>query len=84
MELFKRLEQAIHQQSREGELPEFLREPLLAIASNPEKFTPHSETVAQLLEQVDHFDAYAGAGCFGDSYGPEDILRTLMQLSTAD
>jgi len=82
MDAFSRLEEAIRNQNQEGELPDFLVEPLLAIATSPERFAAHQTTVEKLLEQVENFDAYAGAGCFGDSYGPEDILRTLMELST--
>jgi len=82
MELFRQLEQAIRNQHDEGELPDFLVQPLLAIARNPDQFQREEVKVRQLLNQVENFDAYAGAGCFGDSYGPEDILRTLMQLSS--
>lgn len=81
MELFDQLERAIRLQSEEGELPEFLVEPLLAIALHPETFRGEEPRVRQLLNQVENFDAYAGAGCFGDSYGPEDLLRTLMSFA---
>ncbi len=81
MELFERLERAIRQQSEEGELPDFLVEPLLAIALQPETFRGEEAKVRLLLTQVENFDAYAGAGCFGDSYGAEDLLRTLMSFA---
>jgi len=81
MDLFKQLETTARQQNSDGELPDFLLEPLLAVAHSAEKFQDHLKTVELLLRQVENFDAYAGAGCFSDSYGPQDILRTLMQLS---
>jgi len=81
MDLFKKLEAATRQQNQKGELPDFLLEPLLSVASAEEKFQGYLPSVELLLHQVENFDAYAGAGCFGDSFGPEDILRTLMQLS---
>ena len=81
MDAFKRLEAAIRLQSDEGELPDFLRQPLLSLVANPERFMEKSEILERLIHQVENFDTYAGAGCFADSYGPEDILKTLMQLT---
>jgi len=81
MDLFKQLETSAREQNSAGELPDFLLEPLLSVANSADKFQDQRKTVELLLRQVENFDAYAGAGCFGDSYGPQDILRTLMQLS---
>ncbi len=81
MDTFAQLAAAIEAQHRDGELPDFLVQPLRAIATSPERFSPQLATVVKLLHQVENFDAYAGAGCFGDSYGPEHILRTLMELT---
>ena len=81
MDLFQQLEKAVLAQHHTAELPDLLVAPLLSVAQNPEKFTDRTPDIALLLLQVEHFDTYAGTGCFGESYGPEDILRTLMKLS---
>lgn len=80
MDIFDALRQAIDQQSRDGELPDFLLPPLAAILTNPDKYRDRDKLLRQLLEQIRLFDPYAGSGCFCDSAGVEDIRRTLQQL----
>ena len=83
MDPFEALERAILNQRDTGELPDVLVTPLLSVARNPDKFADRLDDIEQLRVQVEHFDTYAGAGCFGDSYGPEDLLRTLMKLAVS-
>lgn len=80
MDIFEALRQAVDQQSRDGELPDFLLPPLAAILTDPGKYSDRGDLLRQLLKQLRHFDPYAGSGCFCDSASVEDIRRTLQRL----
>ncbi|BCA78731.1 GSU3529 family protein [Desulfuromonas sp. AOP6] len=80
MDIFEVLRQTVDQQSRDGDLPDFLLPPLTAILTNPDQYRDREDLLRQLLEQLRKFGPYAGSGCFCDSAGVEDIRRTLQRL----
>jgi hypothetical protein len=80
MSLFEELEQAITEEYEQGELPEFLLEPLYAVARNPQQYAGKEETVAELLAQIRDFELFADTGCFKGGYDTEDLRKTLARL----
>ncbi|HAD03146.1 MAG: hypothetical protein A2091_12925 [Desulfuromonadales bacterium GWD2_61_12] len=74
---FTRLAAAIEQ--HQDDLPETLAAELRAVAavgSTPEL----AALVTELARQVEDYDPYAGAGCFGDACSATTIAATLQRL----
>ncbi len=80
MDIFTALKAAVSEENANGELPDFLVPPLLAVAENPQKYHPKEDLVRRLLAQVQAFDPYAGSGCFSESFSADDIRKTLQEL----
>ncbi len=80
MSPFEELEQELDLKREDGDFPDGLAEEIGEVLAHPERFAAAGEEVRHLAEQVRCYDAYAGAGCFSDSFGPEDIRRTLRKL----
>jgi len=74
---FARLHAAIQQQ--QDELPEALTAELRAVVAAGS--TPDvAALVMELARQVEDYDPYAGAGCFGDACSVTTIAATLQRL----
>jgi hypothetical protein len=82
MSIFEELRQAVLLQHEEGDLPEWLLADILEVADSPDRYADRVQLVQHLINQVRDYDPYAGAGCFSDSCGLEDIRRTLRQLKS--
>lgn len=80
MDLFKELEEATNQQFLHGDLPQWLADPVLAVARSPELFHEKEYLVEILLAQIREYDVYADTGCCKWAYDHEDIARTLRWL----
>lgn len=83
MELFDTLAAAAKRQSGEADLPASLLADILEVAGSPGRHAAHPELIELLLEQVENFDSYAGAGCFGDAVSAGAIQATLRRIATA-
>jgi hypothetical protein len=81
--LFKELEEATLEQFNHGELPQWLADPVLEVARNPQQYADNEYQVEMLLAQVLEYDVYAEAGCCKWAYDHEDIKRTLRWLDEA-
>lgn len=79
MELVEKLAEAALRQHEEGDLPVSLLKEILAVASDP---SPGCDVklIELLLEQLEAFDSYAGAGCFGDAVSAATIQATLDRM----
>lgn len=84
MELLERLAEAAQRQHEEADLPEWLVAAILEITGAPECYLRKEELIEMLLHQVEAFDSYAGAGCFGDSVSAAGIEATLKALRGGD
>lgn len=74
---FIRLHAAIMQ--HQDDLPETLAAELRAVSADGS--TPEvAALVAELASQVEDYDPYAGAGCFGDACSATSIAATLQRL----
>ena len=80
MDLFTELAEATNQQYLHGDLPQWLADPVLAVARSPELCQGTEYLVEILLAQVREYDVYAEAGCCKWAYDHEDIARTLRWL----
>ena len=80
MTVFAALQQEVQRRRQDSEFPEWLLPTLAEVAGHPERFQDRLPLVAALLEQLESFDPYAGAGCFSASASLADIERTLRQL----
>jgi len=84
MDLFRRLAAAATRQSEEADLPSSLLADIMEIAGAPERHAAHTELIELLIEQVENFDSYAGAGCFGDAVSAGTIQATLRRITIAE
>lgn len=82
MDPFVRLAQAAKRQHEEGDLPSRLLEEILEIACSPALHSGNTELVERLIRQVEDFDSYAGAGCFGDSVSAGTIEATVRLIAS--
>jgi hypothetical protein len=82
MDMFAELKRAALEEHEQGELPAGLLAEILAIAENPGHYGKSEEGIRLLIMQIQHYDPYAGAGCFSFSFSLEDIRRTLRQFSS--
>ena len=80
MDLFAELDEATTRQFLDGDLPQWLADPVLAVARSPELYGGKEYLVEILLAQVREYDVYAEAGCCKWAYDHEDIARTLRWL----
>lgn len=83
MDLFNRLAAAATRQSDEADLPSFLLADILQIAGSPERYAGKSLLVELLISQVEEFDSYAGAGCFGGTVSAGTIKATVNEILAA-
>ncbi|WP_136515268.1 GSU3529 family protein [Geomonas edaphica] len=79
MELLEKLAETARRQHEEADLPASLLKEILEIASHPASGRD-VKLVELLLEQIEAFDSYAGAGCFGDSVSAATIQATLDRM----
>ncbi|WP_129125043.1 GSU3529 family protein [Geomonas oryzae] len=77
--MVERLAEAARRQHEEADLPASLLNEILEIAKGQ---TPGCDValIELLLEQVEAFDSYAGAGCFGDAVSAATIQATLDRV----
>lgn len=80
MSLIDELRLVATQQSLNAELPDDLLLEILELTSDPSLMGKEA-LLKKLISQLDNFDLYAGAGCFGDSCGVKEISDTLKLLS---
>ncbi|MDD2365860.1 MAG: hypothetical protein PHN84_06815 [Desulfuromonadaceae bacterium] len=80
MDLFEELRATALRQHEEGELPKWLIKDIFTIADKPEQYFSKSPLVKLLANQIDNFDAYAGAGCFDVSVSAETIRATINKI----
>lgn len=83
MDLFMRLAEAIRRQHSEGELPDYMVQPLLRVADRPEEFADRSELVAELLERVEQYETYSNVCCEKIGFTLEDLQTTLKRLGVS-
>ncbi|TGU74634.1 hypothetical protein E4633_04000 [Geomonas terrae] len=79
MELLDKLAETARRQHEEADLPASLLKEILEIASDP-ALGRDGKLVELLLEQIEAFDSYAGAGCFGDAVSATTIQATLDRM----
>lgn len=80
MDIFQRLAATATRQSAEGDLPDRLLCDILQIAGSPERYRGRLALVELLIGQLEDFDNYAGAGCFGDSVSAGTIETTVGKI----
>lgn len=80
MNLFEELEKATTEQHVHGDLPQWLADPVLAVARSPERYAEKEYLVELLLAQIKGYDIYAETGCCKWAYDHNDITRTLGWL----
>lgn len=79
MELLERLAETAKRQHREADLPASILARILALAAAPGRLSDEAD-IALLLQQVEDFDSYAGAGCFGDAVSAATLEATLKRF----
>lgn len=80
MNVFTRLAETVRQQSREGDLPDFIVPLLLKVADNPSAFAGREALVEQLVQQVKEYETFSEMCCEKVGYSLEDIHLTLDML----
>jgi hypothetical protein len=80
MDLLQRLRAVVEQQSAEAELPVWLAVQVLEIVETPQQYRGQDAGIEALIEQLEAYSPYAGAGCFDGSVSAEAIGKTLAQL----
>ena len=83
MDVFARLTETVNQQSREGDLPDFIVPLLLKVADNPTAFTGREALVEQLIQQVEEYETFSEMCCEKVGFSLEDIHLTLDMLRVA-
>jgi hypothetical protein len=83
MDVFARLTETVNQQSREGDLPDFIVPLLLKVADNPSAFTGREALVEQLIQQVEEYETFSEMCCEKVGFSLEDIHLTLDMLRVA-
>ncbi|QWV97349.1 hypothetical protein KP003_19460 [Geomonas nitrogeniifigens] len=82
MELLREIAETARRQHEEAGLPSWLVAQVDELASAPCAVKDPAD-LALLLRQLEEFDSYAGAGCFGDSVSAATIQATLHRLRGA-
>jgi len=82
VDLYEELMLAALQQNREGEFPDWLMTDIFVITADLERYADRSHLVEGLIMQINHFDPYAGTGCFDTSVGVETIRSTIHKILT--
>ena len=80
MTVFAALREEVQRRRQDAEFPEWLLPTIAKVANHPERFQEHLPQVERLLDQVQFFDPYAGAGCFSAAASLADIEKTLARL----
>lgn len=81
MELSQRLTMVAVQQNEEAEFPSWLLEEVLGIAADLTLVEDNVFLVETLIEQIENYDPYAGAGCFDTSVNSESIQQTIRRIN---
>ncbi|QXE90071.1 hypothetical protein KP001_16845 [Geomonas subterranea] len=84
MDFLDKLAETARRQHEEADLPEWLVEEIVALSASPVPGPAPTDLYRLLLQQVEDFDSYAGAGCFGDSVTAATIAATLDRLRNRD
>lgn len=80
-DLFKELKQAVLDQNRHGELPDFIVPLLLKVADHPEQFNQRqAELIQLLLDEVREYETFSNVCCEKIGFSLEDIHTTLDKL----
>jgi len=77
MDLHDAIESAVQEN---GELPDFLAAEIFSLLSVSRFLVGRDNLLQLLLEQIETFDPYAGAGCFNEGSTVEGIRQTLALL----
>ena len=80
MDVFIRLEQAIHRENAEGELPDFVVPLLLRVVENRDEFADREDLVKELAERVEDYDNISNYCCEKIGFNLIDIHGTLDRL----
>lgn len=80
MDVFTRLEQAIHRENAEGELPDFIVPLLLRVVENRDEFAGREDLVKELAERVEDYDNISNYCCEKLGFNLNDIHITLDRL----
>ncbi|WP_224983961.1 GSU3529 family protein [Geomonas agri] len=80
MELLEQLVETAQRQHEEADLPDWIVEEIIALRAAPAPAHGRDDLLALLLLQLEDFDSYAGAGCFGDSVSAATIAATLDRI----
>ena len=80
MNPFEFLRQSTEQAQGEAELPDFLAERILRIASDPEGYGHAGEKVAELARQVRDYDTYAQCGYLAMGVNSAILEATLRRV----
>ncbi len=78
--MLEKIAEAARRQHEEADLPASLLEEILQISEGSGNVDCTIELPGLLLEQIEAFDSYAGAGCFGDAVSAAAIQATLSRL----
>jgi len=81
MDPFEKLRIIAIRQNTTREFPSWLMEDVLNIADSPEKYWDSIHLVEKLIEQINEYDPFAGAGCFDTSVGIEAIQATIRKIT---
>lgn len=65
MDVFVRLRSATLLAGQDSELPDFLSERLLAVASSPQCYPDAAEEILKIIDMLPLYDAYAQTGYMG-------------------
>jgi len=80
MNPFEQLKQVARQQHDENDFPEDLLAEVLDLDRQAASYAGREAEIVELAGQIENFDPYAGAGCFGESYSAAQIAAALRRL----
>lgn len=80
MVYLERLKQVALRQHAEHDFPDVLLQQVLALSADAGRAAGREALIAELTEQIENFDPYAGVGCFCEAYGAATIAATLKRL----
>lgn len=80
MELLERLIETARRQHEEADLPGWIVEEITALRAASAPAHGRHDLFALLLLQLEDFDSYAGAGCFGGAVSAAAIAATLDRV----
>lgn len=80
MEHLELLRKAVHALRREGEFPLWLLSKVDQVLEHPERHAGKAPLFERLVSELNDYDPYAGAGCFGGGTSAAAIQATLREL----